>query len=195
MSSEMNPTRERILDSTLQLLESGGGSKVRMSDIARQAGVSRQAVYLHYPSRAELLVAATRHLDERLQIDAQLERCRALKDDPARLEAWIEVWGNYIPGIYGVAKALLAMKDEDAEARSAWDDRMQAMREGCAAAVKPLRSAGKLNPALNQQQATDMLWALLSVRTWEQLRLECGWSQQQYIDKMKHAAARILMTD
>ena len=68
MSSEMNPTRERILDSTLQLLESGGGSKVRMSDIARQAGVSRQAVYLHYPSRAELLVAATRHLDERLQI-------------------------------------------------------------------------------------------------------------------------------
>jgi AcrR family transcriptional regulator len=195
MSSEKNPTRERILDSTLQLLETGGGSQVRMSDIARQAGVSRQAVYLHYPGRAELLVAATRHLDGKLKIHDQLARCRALQGDPARLDAWIEVWGNYIPGIYGVAKALLAMKDTDEEARTAWNDRMLAMREGCAAAVDALDSAGKLNPALDRTQASDLLWALLSVRTWEQLRLECGWSQQQYIDKMKQAAASILMAD
>jgi AcrR family transcriptional regulator len=59
MSSEMNPTRGRILDSTLQLLESGGGSQVRMSDIARQAGVSRQAVYLHYPEPGR--IAGCRH--------------------------------------------------------------------------------------------------------------------------------------
>ncbi|MBT7717936.1 MAG: helix-turn-helix transcriptional regulator, partial [Halieaceae bacterium] len=27
-----------------------------MSDIAKQTGISRQAVYLHFPTRAELLI-------------------------------------------------------------------------------------------------------------------------------------------
>ena len=56
-----NPTPARILDAALALLREGG--PVRMSDIAKAAGVSRQAVYLHFPTRAQLLIAAARRLD------------------------------------------------------------------------------------------------------------------------------------
>ena len=59
MSSENIETRSRILDATVNMLEEHGGVGVRMGDIAKAAGISRQAVYLHFASRAELLVAAT----------------------------------------------------------------------------------------------------------------------------------------
>ena len=46
----------------------------------------------------------------------------------AILDAFIEAWGNYIPEIYGVGRALMAMQETDAEARHAWESRMQLVR-------------------------------------------------------------------
>ncbi len=71
MSSESNETRRRILETTVRMLEKHGGRGVRMADIARQTGISRQAVYLHFASRAELLDAATTYLDEKLDVNAR----------------------------------------------------------------------------------------------------------------------------
>jgi len=193
MSSKMNPTRDRILQSTLNLLEAGGGSAVRMSDIARAAKISRQALYLHYPNRAELLVATTRYLDEVHDIEHKLADSRTAKSGIERLAAWVEVWGNYIPTVYGVSKALLAIKDSDEEAMLAWNDRMQAVRHGCAAAVAALKQDGNLTSDVSESEATDFLWTLLSVRNWEMLRKDCGWPQDRYIEVMKAKAASALV--
>jgi AcrR family transcriptional regulator len=57
MSRENLETRIRILNSAWKLLVGSHASAVRMSDIAKQTGISRQAVYLHFPTRAELLIA------------------------------------------------------------------------------------------------------------------------------------------
>ncbi len=163
-----------------------------MSDIAKRAGISRQALYLHFPSRADLLVATTRHLDEVKKVDERLAASRAATGAD-RLDAFIEAWGNYIPEIHGVARALMAMQDSDEEARNAWADRMAALRHGCKAAVRALQEAGLLRRDLGADQATDMLWALLSVPNWEALRHGCGWDQTAYITGMKDAARRVLM--
>ena len=74
MSSSQNQTRTRILAAALALLESSGGQEVRMQDIAKAAGVSRQAVYLHFKSRAELLIATTLYVDEIRHVDARMRR-------------------------------------------------------------------------------------------------------------------------
>lgn len=193
MSSE-NPTRRKILNAAWTLLEQGG-SQIRMSDIAKAAGISRQALYLHFPSRAELLVAVTRHLDAEKEIDARLAESRSAATGQARLAAFIAAWGNYIPEIRGVARALMAMAESDAEARAAWDDRMDAVRQGCAAAVAALARDAQLAPALNEARATDLLWGLLSVPLWIQLRETCGWSQEAYIAEMQRLAARALLAE
>jgi len=192
MSSEKNPTRDRILKSTWQLLESGEGSAVRMSDIAKAAKISRQALYLHFPNRAELLVVTTKYLDEVHDIETKLIPSRTAQSGVERLRLWVEVWGNYIPTIYGVAKALMAMKDSDAEAAAAWNDRMQAVRHGCAAVVAALAADGALRDDLSEEEATDFLWTLQSVRTWEQLRLDCGWTQEAYLSTIHRAALATL---
>lgn len=193
MSSTNIETRNRILKAAWSLLESGQGSSVRMSDIAKAAGLSRQAVYLHFPNRADLLVATTRYLDEIYDVDAGLEVSRNAATGLERLEAFIDWWGNYIPKIYGMAKALWAMQDADEAARAAWAGRMQAVREGCAAAIEALQADGVLSAQHKTEDATDILWTLLSVRNWEQFTLDCDWSQARYIAQVKLMAQQVLV--
>ncbi|MEM1403833.1 MAG: TetR/AcrR family transcriptional regulator [Pseudomonadota bacterium] len=188
MSSENSETRKKILETTWKLLESGGPSAVRMSDIARSTGISRQAVYLHFPSRAELLIATTRYLDEVKDVDARLEASRSAASGLERLDAYIEAWGNYIPEVYGVARALVAMQETDEAARVAWKDRMDAVRHGCEAAVAALRKDGALSKDLTAREATDLLASLLSIEQWAQLREHGGWSQPRYITLMQRTA-------
>lgn len=193
MSSKNNETRTRILNASWKLLESHEGSGVRMSDIAKQAGISRQALYLHFKTRADLLIATTRHLDVIKDVDVRLIASRTATSGLVRLDAYIEAWGGYIPEIYGIAKALLAVQDTDADADAAWKNRMQAVRHGCAAAINALAEDKVLSPDLDIEDATDILAMLLSVRNWEMLTKECGWTQDKYLTSMKRQA-RLTLT-
>ena len=193
MSSDNSDTRQRILEAALDRLEASQGQGVRMADIAKQAGISRQAVYLHFATRAELLIATTLYLDAALGIEERLVPSRAARSGVERLDAYIEAWGGYIPEIYAIAKALLAMRDTDEAAAEAWDGRMAAMREGCAAAIDALNRDNTLAPEHVPDEATDILWTMLSVRNWEQLTIGCGWPQERYIETLKSLARRIFV--
>jgi AcrR family transcriptional regulator len=195
MSSGDLQTRDRILVATVRMLEEHGGRGVRMGDIASMAGISRQAVYLHFASRTDLLVAATQYLDEVLEVDRRLAASRAATSGVERLALYIECWGHYIPDIYGVAKALLLAQDTDEAAAAAWQDRMLAMRDGCRAAIDALHADGKLATVCTPAKATDILWTMLLVPNWENLTIECGWSTQQYVKWMKTLAKRTFVQD
>ncbi len=190
MSSENIETRARILEATIKMLEERGGRGVRMGDISKAAGISRQAVYLHFASRTELLVAAARYLDETLDSDRRLAPSRSATSGVQRLELYIESWSRYIPEIYSVAKGLLLAQDTDEAAAAAWKDRMLAMRGGCRAAIEALHADGTLAPEWTPKRATDALWTMLLVPNWENLTIECGWSTQQYARWMKTLAKR-----
>ena len=189
MSSETNETRLRILDATVRTLEQSAGRGVRMGDIARASDLSRQAVYLHFSSRAELLIAAFRHLGDKLEVDRRLAPSRASASGEERLRLYIEFWGNYLPEIYGVAKALMMAQDTDEAAAAAWRDRMVAMRDGCRAVIDALHADGMLATPWNRPKATHALWTMLLVPNWENLTVECGWSTREYIRWM-HLLAR-----
>lgn len=193
MSIKSAKTRNRILKTTWELLEGSNGAEVRMVDIAKAAGLSRQAVYLHFPTRSELLIATTIYLDEVKHVEDHLLASRTAESGIERLDAFIDWWGNYIPEIHGIAKALMVMQDTDEAAREAWNGRMQAVRHGCLAAINALKLDNVLTSDYTVKQATDILWTTLSVRTWEHYRHECGWSQKQYIKNIKNITHRIFI--
>lgn len=193
MSRKNTETRNRILNASLTLLEESQGKGVRMSDIAKQSGISRQALYLHFPTRAELLIETTRYLDEIKGTDQRLHASRTAATGQDRLDSYIQAWGEYIPVVYGVAKALLSMKDTDDAAAKAWENRMLAMREGCGAAIQALHQDKELSPEYTIDEATDILWTLLSIRNWEQWTIDCGWSQKKYIANVKLLSQKALV--
>jgi AcrR family transcriptional regulator len=193
MSSDGVGTRERILQATLDLLVSGPGRSARMSDIAKAAGLSRQAIYLHFPTRAAVLIAATHYLDALNDVPARLATSRAAPTGVERLDAFVSAWTRYIPEIYGVVRALIAMSETDVEADLAWKARTADMREGCAAAIDALARDGRLSPEYGPDLATDLLWTLLSVRNWEHLVQDCGHTQTQYETTTLSAARKLFV--
>ncbi len=185
MSSNALNTRTKILNATWKLMEERRGVGVRMSDIAKAAGISRQAVYLHFSTRVDLLGATTKYVDEINGLDERLKVVTQAKSGFDALMAYVDVWGNYLPEIHGIAGALLAVRETDEAAKAAWDDCMSCHQSGCHDIVKALQSEGRLAANWTDSSATEMMWVLLSFQTWEQLTVECGWSNAQYITWMK----------
>ncbi len=165
----------------MRLMEQQRGQGVRVSDIAQAAGVSRQAVYLHFSNRTDLLVATVRFADELYGVNQRLAPILAATSGVDALRGLIDFWGNYIPMIYGLARALLDTRATDTAAASAWEDRMQALRSGCQATIDCLRKCGELRSDLDPGEAVDLLWSLLGIGIWENLTVDCGWSNEHYI--------------
>ena len=193
MTDQSLDTRSRILNATWQLLESNRGRVVRMSDIAKSARISRQAIYLHFKSRTELFIATTRYVEEVKGTDDRLEASRQATTGIDRLNAFVQGWGSFIPEVYGVAKTLMILMDTDEAAARAWDNRMTAFREGCEAAIKALAADKDLSADFTKKRATDMLFTMLSIGNWEHLTLGCGWSQKDYLKFMKLQTQAVLV--
>ncbi len=62
-------TRDKILDAAIQCFVDLGYNNVTTAKVASAAGVSRGAMLHHFPSKTELIRAATEHLHRRLLAD------------------------------------------------------------------------------------------------------------------------------
>lgn len=195
MSSNEKDTRTRILQTTWELLESNPGRSLKMSEIAKASGVSRQALYLHFDSRTELLIATTHYVDEVKGLEQRLEKLQLAKSGEEMMQICVDVWGNYIPEIYSVSKALMMTKDSDEAAATAWSDIMRCLHDVCGQIIQTLEKEKKLSPNWNQQYATDFIWTMLSIQNWEQFTTECGWSNDQYISYVTEALTSALVSE
>ncbi len=195
MSSTDQDTRIRIMEAAARLLEQHQGQGVRMSDVAREAGLSRQAVYLHFGNRANLLVETARYGDVVRNVSERMRGYQAATTALTRLDALIDFWGNYVPEIHGMARALRAARETDEAAAAAWDDRMGAVYSVCARAIADLDAEGLLAAPWTREAATDLLWTMLSISTWELLTIERGWSIAEYVTHTQILARRAFVND
>lgn len=183
------------METTRQLIEESQGKAVRLQDIAQASGVSRQAIYLHFGSRAGLMVATVQHIDEAAGFVERTQHVRDEEDSLVAVGLFVEFWADYIPSIYGLAKQLLLLRETDEAAAAAWNDRMDGLRNiPCRYLIQRLEQDGRLDPEWPTEMAIDVLWTLISIQTWESLVVERGWSSEQYATKLKQMIERSLIT-
>jgi len=61
----MQPTQQQILDEALDLFIKQGYEKTSLSDISKQIGITKPAIYYYYESKDELVLAVLiRFLDQ-----------------------------------------------------------------------------------------------------------------------------------
>lgn len=58
--------RDRILDAAERLLARLGYQKTTMDDLAREAGISKRTIYLHFPGKEEVTLSTIDRIVERL---------------------------------------------------------------------------------------------------------------------------------
>ena len=176
-------TKARILDAVWTLVSRSGRADLTMGDVAREVGLSRQAIYLHYPNRAALLVAAVRHFDEQHRDVAARERRRALPPVES-FEAGIRAWLAYLPQLLSVAGALEAAAIVGDEGADAWHDRMRYLREGERYYIARLAEHGLLADGWTVDDALDWVWARTHPSVWRHLVVEQGWDRDKFVDRV-----------
>lgn len=193
MSSKGEETRLAILESARRLVTDPARRPIAMADIAAEAGVSRQAVYLHFETRTQLLIALVRHVDLVHGFAALLHRCRQAGDARRTLSAFIGAWAGYVALITDVARAMRAAAAADGDAALAWRDRMTGFTGVCADFVAQLQDDGALADDWSAADAADFLATMLSIGNWQELVEERGWSQLRYARAMRRSVEQSLL--
>ena len=111
MSSKKSDTRRRLLAAARELIE-GGQYSVGLGEIGRRAGVSRQAVYLHFASRAELLAALTSFIEQEADLGRLLAPVYAARSGVEALRHLIDAGAQFEPQIHAMVQASLRMQDD-----------------------------------------------------------------------------------
>ena len=173
-------TRTRLLDAARQLLEEDGPHGAGMEEIARAAGVSRQSVYLHFGSKTGLLLALVAHVDARRDVNELVDRLWTLPDALTALEAAADLAAATNPEVHRIALALDAARRWDTAFEPAWQDRTTHRLERYRRLVRWLKRDGFLGAGWRLEHATDFIWSLSSVQTYDQLVVERGLSIEHY---------------
>jgi len=175
-------TRAAILKATWSLIAKKKRLDVSQAEIAALAGVTRQTIYMAFGTRAGLLTAMVRNMDAQSDHAARLsEISRADAVTPADFLRYVEIWLDYLPLIYPVGILLDSAALTDAEAASAWDDRMKgALLAGLKRIFHHLSKGGHLAAGWGGDEAAELVWSLLHPTSWRQLVVGCGWSAETF---------------
>jgi AcrR family transcriptional regulator len=185
-------TRTRILEAASNLLLKRAGGEVSMAEIAKAAHVSRQAVYLHFADRGALFVALVEYADEKRGLQDIKEAIRSAPSGIDALKAMAVAQAQSNPDIWPLARACEAIRRSDEAMESAWQNRLQDRHAGCKAIVKRLAKEGSLRHGISIEIATDILWTITSLRTWEDLILERRWKRSEYREHVSEVLMRVL---
>ena len=143
-----------------------------MAEVARQAGLSRQAVYLHFPDRAGLLAA--------LLARAANKPSAGIDAAPSARAALATLAGQ-LARTYPTAWPVVRAMGGDAGNND--------LAAACRALAERFRSEGALAPHLSPQAATDLLATLLSLAVWKELVIGRGWDCARYKSHISFLAA------
>ena len=137
-------SRDSILDATERLLARYGYQKMTMDDIAREAGIGKRTIYLHFPSKEEVALCSIDRVVERLLV--QLRAVAVSKESPSnRLRAMLiarvlfrfDSVQNYYQSFHDMFAALrpayLARRERYFESEAQVLE--QVLREGCTQGV------------------------------------------------------------
>ncbi len=163
-----------------------------MSALARTVGISRQALYLHFPDRAQLLLALVAHVDAKEQLPAGIAAVTQAADAAAAIRAAVHLQTWHNPKIAALARALDETRHADPAAAAAWADRTGDRMRGATFIVERLRAEGRLDPTWTITEAAALLWELISFHVWDDLVNDAQIPPDRYIEIITAAALSAL---
>lgn len=183
VSTRREQTHKKLLDAARYLLEESG-LDIRLEDVAKRAGVSRQAVYLHFKSRSGLLVELFELMDDILKYDVG----SLIDKTPSGIEllqALVEQRVTYVSKIYPYASQLIANRaKDDGPGRAVYEDRQKARRNDYRLIVNHLKNGGYLADEWDIDDAVEIVRVTLSIPNLQDLVIESGMSQKKYTELM-----------
>ena len=173
-------TRQRIVETAVELHGAYGPAQTTITDIAKRAGVQRQTVYNHFPDELSLLKACSAH-NRTLNPPPDPEPWKLIADPQSRLRrALAEVYAYYRRN-----EQMQANVTRDAQANpnvgKVFEARIKHQER-----MRDALGAGFLEQGDEQRhkQLYGALWVALEFQTWHTLVREQGFEDEEVIELM-----------
>lgn len=187
-------TRTALLDAARAVIEKDGYAALTMARVAEQAGVTRRAAYLHFPSRTELATALFDHVAAREGLADSLAAVWSAPDARAALTQWATHVARYHPRILAIDRASAAAADTDPDAAAHRAQVTAGQLAACRRVTQRLAAEGALAPPWTAGSAAELLWALLSPDLIGRLTVTSQWGTGDLASRLATLLHRTLTT-
>ena len=181
MSSRSSDTRTSILRASRDLFEDQGYFGAGLEAVAQKAGVSRQAIYLHFASKSELLTALHRHIYE-TDVEPALER-HPIWTAPTSLDAldaFVAASVEIVSKVWRIHEALVTARRHHPEVDETLRPRENERYAEFVKLGRWLKQEDHLPSAMRVATFADIVWGLTSIGTFVNLVIERGWSVSRF---------------
>lgn len=183
-------TRDRILDAVGGALDAA--TEPTYGAIAKRAGLSRQTLYTHFPSRGALLVAFADRERDRAGADRYAS---AVLTAPTALDALDELIAFHVaftPRVMNAVRLVEHERANDPAVETDFDARPVGRRQIVHHVVTRLNAEGVLDPVWTVEAATDLVDRLISATVTHELLIVRGWTTDDLRRRMTHTLRRAL---
>ena len=112
-------TKLRIVDATWKLFNEMSPIAPTLGEVAKEAGVSRQAVYLHFDNRSNLLTETIRILHEKTGSADQLKTAREVEPELV-LSSWVNKMFDVYETILPMGRTYMAAAYASEAGKHGW---------------------------------------------------------------------------
>jgi AcrR family transcriptional regulator len=178
--STKSDTKLRIIDATWKLFNDMSPKSPTLGEVAKEAGVSRQAVYLHFGNRSNLLTESIQIMREKTGSAERLKSAREVEPELV-LSSWVDtLFGVYEMNL-SIGKTYLAAAHVDEAGRQGRGAFVASVRRSAAFVIERFDSLGMLQPKWTIETATDWLYTKIDFAVWHLIVHELGWSREQAV--------------
>jgi AcrR family transcriptional regulator len=172
-------TRRALLAAARAILEESGFEALNMTAVAERAGVTRRALYMHFPTRSDLVSGIYDYVAEVEGLAASLEKVWDAPDAVSALDEWAAHLARYHPRLLAVDRAVQTVWRDDPDAAAHRKRVVAGKLAGCRRLAQRLSDERRLAPGWTVASATDVLFSLISSDVIEALTVDRGWSRRR----------------
>lgn len=185
-------TRQRILTEAWELLEKRS-SEVTLAEVAERAGVSRQALYLHFGDRSGLFVALVDYVDESFGSADIRSHVFGAPTGVETLHRWVEAMSWYTGKIDRLTQIMEWNQYDDAALAAGWRNRMDRRQALMLGVVERIADEGQLADGWTNAEAADLIYIVTMPGPWRELTRELDWTEDEYKERVWRLLERALL--
>ncbi|NNK90818.1 MAG: TetR/AcrR family transcriptional regulator [Acidimicrobiia bacterium] len=193
MSTKWERTHRRLLDVAHAMVSDRPEHLVTMEEVAKGAGISRQALYNHFPSKNHLMVAVVDDVHQVHDGDVSLEAINDHDHPHDSLRAAARRSMTHHHHLYPAGRSLLSHRRHDDTVAAAHDARRQRRRSAHLKLAQRLHSGGSLRDGLDPDTAADLIDMLHSMEVYEMLVIDGGWDPDDYENELFEVTKRVVL--
>ena len=186
--AQARETQRHIAEAARELFIERGWVTTSIRDIAERAGVSVQTIYNAFEGGKAAIFSRVMDItvagDDEPVAMAERPEYRAMFEtgDPEELlRIGVALTGALFRRMAPLMPTIRAAVSADPAVAEGWRTYYgQARYDGTAASMARLAELDALAPGLEVSRATDIMWTVLSVETYEALVIARGWTADQY---------------